>query len=109
MMRKSFAVTCLFALMIGVLVGCQSTGKSEATNSSPQTNGTKVELKPGEQLQYRAVCLEKEQHGGNQQVLSRWLDDKEKAEALGKYHTDFKDKGHRVIIEERVKPEQAKP
>jgi hypothetical protein len=108
-MCKPFFVACLFVLMIGVFIGCQSTGKNEAANSSPQANGASVESKPGEQRQYRAVCQQKEAHGGNAQVLSKWLDEKEKAEELGKYHTDFKDKGHRVVIEERVKPEQTQP
>lgn len=108
-MRKSFSHVCWLAVMIGVFVGCQSTGKNEAANSSPQTNGASVTSKPGEQHQYRAVCQQKEAHGGNEQVLSKWLDEKEKAEELGKYHSDFKDKGHLVVIEERVKPEQAKP
>jgi hypothetical protein len=99
----------LFVLLIGVLAGCQSTGKNEAANSSPQANGASVASKSGEQHQYRAVCLQKEAHRGNNQVRSKWLDEKEKAEALGKYHTDFKDKGHRMVIEERVKPEQAQP
>lgn len=105
-MRKSFSIICWLVVMFGMLVGCQSTDKKAAANSSPQANGASVESKPGEQHQYRAVCSEKEAHAGNVQVLSKWLDEKEKAEALGKYHTDFKDKGHRVVIEERVKPEQ---
>jgi hypothetical protein len=104
-MRKSSFFAFLFVLLIGVLIGCQSTGKNEAASSSPQANGASVASKPGEQRQYRAVCLQKEAHGGNQQVLSKWLDEKEKAEELGKYHTDFKDKGHQVVIEERVKPQ----
>ena len=102
-MHKSFFVACLFVLMIGVLMGCQSAGKNEATN------GASVASKPGEQRQYRAVCLEKAAHGGNEQVLSKWLDAKAKAEELGTYHGDFKDKGHRWRLEERVKPERANP
>ncbi|MGH7456751.1 MAG: hypothetical protein ACRENG_35710 [bacterium] len=108
-MRKSFFVACLFFLMIGVLIGCQSTGKNEAANSAPQTNGASVESKPGEQHQYRAVCIEKAEHGGNEYVLSKWFDSRDKANELGQYHGDFKYKGHRWRIDERVKPEQAKP
>jgi hypothetical protein len=37
-------------------------------------------------------------------VLSKWLDEKGKAVALGEYHSNFKDKGHRWRLEERVKP-----
>ncbi len=101
-MRKSFPVTCWFALMIGVFIGCQSTNKNEATKSSPQTTAANAEAKPGEQHQYRAVCIEKEAHGGNEAILSRWLDSKDKAEALGESHAE--DNGHRWRIEERVKP-----
>jgi hypothetical protein len=109
-MRKSFSIVCRLAVMVGVFIGCDSANKKEeAAQPSPQNNGANVASNPGEQRQYRAVCLEKEAHGGNQQVLSKWLDEKEKADELGKYHTDFKEKGHRVIIEERVKPEQATP
>jgi hypothetical protein len=42
-------------------------------------------------------------------VLSRWLDSRDKASALGRYHGDFKEKGHRWRLEERVRPELAKP
>ena len=108
-MHKSLFVACFFVLMIGIFIGCQSSNKNEATNSSPQTNGASVASKPGEQRQYRAVCLEKAAHGGNEQVLSKWLDQKAKAEELGTYHGDFKDKGHRWRLEERVKPERANP
>ncbi|GEM_PF-5376414 len=108
-MRKLFFVACLFALMSGVLVGCQSTGKNEAANSSPQTNGASIESKAGEQRQYRALCIEKAEHGGNEYVLSKWMDSREKANELGQYHGDFKYKGHRWRIDERVKPKQAQP
>ncbi len=107
-MCKSFSFAFLFALMIGVLIGCQSTGKNEAANS-PQANGASVESKPGEQRQYRAVCIEKAEHGGNEYVLSKWFDSRDKANELGQYHGDFKYKGHRWRIDERVKPEQAQP
>ncbi len=108
-MRKLFSVACLFVLMIGTLIGCQSTGKNEAANSSPPANGASAESKPGEQHQYRALCIEKDQHGGNEYVLSKWMDSREKANELGQYHGDFKYKGHRWRIDERVKPEQAQP
>ncbi len=109
-MRKSSSVVCSFALMIGVLIGCNATDKpEEAAKPSLQTNAATVEPKPGEQYQYRAVCIEKEQHGGNEQVLSKWFDRREKADELGKYHGDFKYKGHRWRIDERIKPERTKP
>lgn len=108
-MGKSFSFAFWIVLMIGVLVGCQSTGKNEAANSSTQANGASVEPKPGEQRQYRAVCIEKAEHGGNEYVLSKWMDSREKANEFGQYHGDFKYKGHRWRIDERVKPEQPQP
>ena len=109
-MHKSFSVTCLFVLMIGAFIGCKATDKEEATKSSLQTNAANVEPKPeGKPIQYRAVCTEKEAHGGNEQMLTKWLDSRNKAEDYGREHGDFKYKGHRWIIEERVKPERVKP
>jgi hypothetical protein len=96
-MRKSFSVAYLLLLLSGVWSGCTAAGQDVSTTASDGLH------------QYRAVCLEKAAHGGNDQVLSRWLDDKEKAVALGRYHGDFKGKGHNWIIEERVKPAAAKP
>jgi len=61
----------IILLLIGALVGCQSTGK-------------------------------------NEYVLSKWFDSRDKANELGQYHGDFKYKGHRWRIDERVKPEQVK-
>jgi hypothetical protein len=107
--RKPFFVAGLLALLIGVFIGCQSADKTpEAANASLQTNGANGEQK-SDAKQYRAVCIEKEQHGGNEYVLSKWMDEKDKADALGQYHGDFKYKGHRWRIDERVKPERAKP
>lgn len=112
MMRTSFFVTCLFILLIGANLGCNSTDSTETAGSSRQigTDATNGDPKPGEGIvghQYRAVCLEKEAHAGNVQVLSKWLDNRAKAYELGNYHGDFKEKGHRWTIEERVKSETA--
>jgi hypothetical protein len=107
-MRKSISVTCLFILVIGVLIGCQSADKKNETSSSSfQANAANAAPPAGEK-QYRAVCIEKAEHGGNEYVLSKWMDNKDKANELGQYHGDFKYKGHRWRIDERVKPEQAK-
>jgi hypothetical protein len=103
-MCKSFSATWLFALLIGVFMGCRSTDKNEAAKSTPPT-AANVETKAGVQHQYRAVCIEKEAHGGNEAVLSRWLDSKDKAVALGETHAE--DNVHRWRLEERVKPEKA--
>jgi hypothetical protein len=95
---------CQSVLLTGVAAaalaaaGCGASGQ-DAQPPPPRTDG-KI-------YQYRAVCQEKDAHGGNVQVLSRWLEARDKAEALGKYHGDFKDKGHRWRIEERVRPEPA--
>jgi len=111
-MRKSFSATCLFVLMVSVCISCQAPDKKDAstvteekTKSSLQTSSAHVEPKSeGKQHQYRAVCIEKEGHGGNEQVLSKWLDSRDQANSLGQYHGDFKYKGHRWRIEERVTP-----
>lgn len=113
-MRKSYLVSCWFALILGLVIGCQSADKQEAAASSQavESGAAYSEPQPGpgiEGYQYRAVCIEKEAHGGTPYVLSRWLSDRGKAFALGKYHTDHKEKGHRWILEERVKPEANQP
>ena len=84
---------CIVLLM--ALTACSgANGTSASTAVAAQETGK----------QYRAVCTEVAAHGGNY-VLSKWLDVKDKALALGEYHSNFKEKGHRVIYEERVKPE----
>jgi hypothetical protein len=108
-MCKTFSATSVLVLIISAFVGCNTTDKAEATKSAVQTNAPNADAKPGEkQHQYRAVCTDKEAHGGNEYVLSRWLDSRDKANELGQYHGDFKYKGHRWRIDERAKPERAK-
>lgn|SRR3990172_2655552 len=104
MMCKPVAVACLFVLMIGILVGCKSDDQGKAANSSPQVTAKKEEPKPeGQQMQYRAVCTEKEAHGGNEYLLTRWLDSKDKVLPYSREH-ERKNKSHVVRIDERVKP-----
>ncbi len=111
-MRKLFSVTCLFILIAGIYIGCQAPEKKDASTvtgekpkASLQTSADNVGQKPeGKQHKYRAVCIEKEEHGGNEYVLSKWLDSREQANNFGQYHGDFKYKGHRWRIEERVAP-----
>jgi hypothetical protein len=79
----------LSALTIGIAAGCKAAATVDTSSAGKQ---------------FRAVCSEKTMHGGNEQVLSKWLDEKEKAVALGEYHSNFKDKGHRWRLEERAKP-----
>lgn len=88
-MRRSFSLVCLSLLMIGISVGCKAAATVDTSSAGKQ---------------FRAVCSEKAMHGGNEQVLSKWLDEKDKAVALGEYHSNFKDKGHRWRLEERAKP-----
>jgi hypothetical protein len=105
---KLFAITCLFVLITGSSIGCSTDNETEDASKGTSQNHSaymKPEAGAGETgHQYRAVCLEKEAHAGNVQVLSRWLDDRQKAYELGNYHGEFKDKGHRWIIEDRVNP-----
>ena len=111
-MRTSFSVLCVCVLLVGVLLSCTapdkqaaSTVTEESTKSALQVSAAPAKTTPeGTQYQYRAVCLEKAAHGGNEQVLSTWLDSKDEAMKLGQYHGDFKKNGHRWRIEERVKP-----
>ena len=99
-MRISLAALCVTALILGVSIGCNATGKGTsaateaASSSSAQGDGIH---------EYRAVCIQKELHDGNEYVLSTWLETREAAKAIGDYHGEFKYKGHQIRIEERVK------
>ena len=88
-MGRSIAVVCLSALIIGISIGCKAAATVDTSSEGKQ---------------FRAVCSEKAAHGGTEYVLSRWLDERDKAVALGEYHGNFKDKGHRWRLEERPKP-----
>jgi hypothetical protein len=91
-MRRSFTLALLSVVIAGISAGCKAGATVETSSAGKQ---------------FRAVCSEKTMHGGNEQVLSKWLDDKDKAVALGEYHSNFKDKGHRWRLEERAKPESS--
>jgi hypothetical protein len=110
-MLKSFFALGLVVFMFGALIGCTNSDQTaEGAKSPPQTNGAGAAPKlEGGQHQYRAVCIETAEHGGNEYVLSKWFDSREKADEFGKYHGDFKYKGHRWRIDERAKPETVKP
>ena len=113
-MRQSFSAVGLLAFIVGVQVGCTTpanTATSGVTRdaASPQPNGTMAIQRPGTATQYRAVCIEKEAHGGNEYVLTSWLDSKDKADELANYHSEFKYKGHRTRIDTRVKSARATP
>ena len=101
-MCKSFSINWLFILLIGAFVGCNSADKTqEATNSPLQTNAANAASQP--QHQYMAVCMTKEEHDGNEYILTKWLDSKNKALMYGREHSR-KRKGHNVVYKERVKP-----
>lgn len=110
-MRKLCALACGFVFMAGVLIGCGSADKAqEPATSTVQTNSAGGAAQPSDALlQYRAVCIETDQHGGNEYVLSKWFDAWDKADEIAKYHGDFKYKGHRWRIDERPKPAPAQP
>jgi len=101
-MRKSFAFACLFVLLIGALAGCKATDKTPEAASSAPPNAANAAMQEGK-TQYMAVCTTKEEHEGNEYVLTKWLDTKYKAEVYGKEHAR-KRKGHEVIYKERIKP-----
>jgi hypothetical protein len=88
-MRRPFLLVFLSAMTLGIAAGCKAAATVDTSSAGKQ---------------FRAVCSEKTMHGGNEQVLSKWLDEKDKAVALGEYHSNFKDKGHRWRLEERAKP-----
>ena len=91
-MRMSFFVSCLL-ILAGVFLGCQTAEKEAAAASSNS----------GEVIQYRGVCMATDVHGGNEYVLTKWLDDKNKVLVYTKEH-ERKNKSHIVEIQERVKP-----
>jgi hypothetical protein len=102
-MCKSFSVACLFVLVLGMFVfGCSSAGNDGAANSSSQANAGNAESK-AEGKQYQAVCTAVQEHGGNEYVLTKWVDSKYKAEVYGKEH-ERKNNTHVVKYNERVKP-----
>jgi hypothetical protein len=107
-MCKSFSLACLLVVLIVAFIGCSATDKTEeATQSSPEAKAANVEPET-EQKQYQAVCVSKEAHEGNEYILTKWLDDKDKALMYGREHSRKK-KGHDVIYRERIKPSQNLP
>lgn len=103
-MRKHGA----WIFLLSALTACS--GSSGGSGSPAETNPVVTTVAAQESgKQYRAVCSEAAAHGGTPYVLSRWLDVKDKALALGEYHSNFKEKGHRVIYEERDRPAQSTP
>ena len=102
-MRTSSSVACAAVLILGIFgSGCSSSEKTAAAAGKSPDQGDGIH-------EYRAVCIEKEKHGGNEQVLSKWLEVRSQAQSLGGYHSEFKNKGHQIRIEERVKPKKVTP
>jgi hypothetical protein len=102
-MRKHGIGVCVLL----ALAACSQDGAAVSSNQASPDATTVAAQSDGKQ--YRAVCLEAAAHGGNPSVLSRWLDVKDKAVSLGQYHGDFKEKGHRWVLEERARPAQTTP
>jgi hypothetical protein len=100
-MHTSLPVACAAVLILGVFSnGCRGTGKTAAAAASEVSDGIH---------EYRAVCTRKEMHGGNEYVLSKWFETRGPAKSIGDYHGNFKNKGHQIRIEERVKPKKVTP
>ena len=93
-----FVSLCLFLLAFGGGAGCDEAKKMEPGQSDTATNETKSESK-----QYMAVCTTRVEHEGNEYILTRWVDSKDKALVYGREHSRKK-KGHVVIYRERDKP-----
>lgn len=115
-MTKSLRAACVCVVMLHLVHGCTAMPhdgtavSDEATTPPPLIDAAHGELTPdGTPYQYRAVCMEKEAHGGTEYVLTRWLDSKDKAAGYGAYHGEFKYNGHRWRIEQRIRPERPTP
>ncbi len=105
-MCKFFALACLLFMAFVALLSCKnSEEKHNATHASAVLDSANAAT-PEEtsSLQYMAVCTTKEEHGGNEYILTKWLDDKHKAEVFGREHL-MKKKAHYVIYRTRVRPE----
>ena len=104
LMRTSFSVACAFAIVIGTCIGCNATDKEESTKSSLQASAAQIEPNTEKaQYLYMAVCITKEAHEGNEYVLTKWLDSKDKALMYGREH-GRKRKGHVIVYRTRAKP-----
>ena len=107
-MRTSRPIACAAILILGVFSSeCGASGKSAP--SAATEDGSHLTAQGDGIHQYRAVCTEKALHDGNEYVLSTWLDTRREAKAIGDYHGEFKYKGHKMRIEERVKPKKVTP
>jgi hypothetical protein len=101
-MRTSKLSACAAVLILGVFSGACSSSDETAAAAAAGDVGDGIH-------EYRAVCVEKARHGGNEYVLSKWFETSGQAKALGDYHGNFKAKGHQIKIEERVKPKKDTP
>ena len=102
-MRTTSSVACAAVLILGIWSSaCSPNDKSAAAAGKSPAQGDGIH-------EYRAVCIEKEKHAGNEQVLSKWLEVRSQAESIGGYHSEFKNKGHQIRIEERIKPKKVTP
>jgi hypothetical protein len=94
---------CFSVLLILAIMGCESGNKQDAAKTSDQENAAQAESEEADgKHEYMAVCTDKESHGGNDYVLTKWLGSKYKATVYGKEH-ERKNKGHVVTYRERLK------
>ena len=56
-MRRSFSFACLIAVLLGASLACQKADQTEPAQANAQAADGK---------QYRALCIEKEQHDGHE-------------------------------------------
>ena len=102
-MRTSSSVACAAVLILGIFSsGCSSSEKTAAAAGKSPDQGDGIH-------EYRAVCTEKALHNGDEHVLTKWLEIRDQAKAIGNYHSEFKNKGHQIRIEERIKPKKVTP
>ena len=109
-MAGSFAAMCLIVLAAATSSGCAVREAMDGYVVDVDADTVRVEgatdprtAPDGRPYQFRAVCLSA-MHGGPVHVLSKWADDPNVARDLGKYHSDFKEKGHEWRIERRSMP-----
>jgi len=97
-MHKFFALACLLFMSFGAVLSCKN---SEDKHDAPSVSAASDSANAA--MQYMAVCTTKAEHGGNEYILTKWLDDKPKAEVFGREHL-MKKKAHYVIYKTRMRP-----
>ena len=102
-MIKLFSMNGLLILLVGTVLSCQTSDSAEGSAGASDLKKATAADATAETMQYQAVCISKSEHEGNEYILTKWLDSKDKALVYGREHARKK-KGHDVIYRERVKP-----